>query len=71
MTYHITCLYCDYKWEVSLENAISLQFENCPKCKDHNVKIKSKSKEKIDYYKGSPEFPGPDFDDASDMDWGF
>lgn len=49
----LICQYCDYKWKVDYINKYSL---HCEICNDDNIREIS-TKDKIDYYAGSPPFP--------------
>jgi hypothetical protein len=64
----LECLYCGHKWEKNAYNAISLESERCPRCKDSNLKVKELSKSKVDYYVGCPPFPKKEED--SGWPWG-
>lgn len=60
MIIHITCNYCDFKWEKNIYTRDSVSSEVCPKCKDTNLKVKDAKQDKIDYYEGSPAFRDDD-----------
>jgi Zn finger protein HypA/HybF involved in hydrogenase expression len=53
---HITCLYCDLKWEAHVYTKESIDRIRCAKCGDKNLKVKDLSSYKINTYEGAPEF---------------
>ena len=52
--YFLTCQYCGNSWET---NYIPRDRVYCSKCNDSAIKIKERSKEKVDFYEGCPPFP--------------
>ena len=50
------CLYCDHKWIVKIYGS-SVPQEDCGRCGDKNIIVKSLEKSKIDYYAGALPFP--------------
>jgi len=51
-----TCKYCDNKWNKFIYSYDSNDKISCIKCGGRDLIIRDASKEKIDYYEGSPPF---------------
>jgi len=56
MKVEFTCKYCNYKWNKTMYSYESNNDFKCLKCGDTDPTAKDLTKEKIDYYQGSPKF---------------
>lgn len=75
MRVHITCNYCDLKWEETVYSEIALKSKRCMKCKDKNLRIRDLKDFYIDTYIGCPPFPKDEDDEDKQPilgvdDWG-
>lgn len=69
MRIQLTCTYCGHDWRLDL-HSYSPNSDKCPRCGDKNLRKKDLERSTIDYYQGSPPFPGEeDETDDSNNDY--
>lgn len=55
MTLDFECHYCGHKWDHTYYYMPQPENLECPKCHDHNLKVRQRAEhDKIDYYAAAP-----------------
>lgn len=62
----LTCKYCNYSWQDTFYNEMSVKNQRCEKCGDKDLKVRDYKDEIVDYYVGCTPFPEKEIDIKED-----